>query len=68
MAMLKTGRNSIRLDFTASYVSAELGQRMKERFTQAAGQRAAGQSGARAQPEFPSPLEISLTVLPDAKP
>ncbi|OGR51462.1 MAG: hypothetical protein A2049_00950 [Elusimicrobia bacterium GWA2_62_23] len=99
LAMLKTGRNSIRLDFMTSYVSAELEQRMKERFTQAAGQRAAGQHGAeggmrpqggmagrgggkmgggkrggggrgagRAQPEFPSPLEISLTILPDAKP
>jgi len=27
-----------------------------------------GRGAARAQPEFPSPLEINLTVLPDARP
>jgi hypothetical protein len=98
LAVLKAGENSISLDFNASYASAELEQRMKERFIKASAQRGSGRDNAHAgmkpqgglsgrgggkmgggkrgggsrggskpQPEFPSPMEIQLSILPGAE-
>lgn len=100
LAMIKTAENSISLDFSTSYASPELEQRMKERFIKGSAQRRSGQDSAHAgmkpqgglsgrgggkmgggkrggggggnrgsgqRPEFPSPMEIQLSVQPDAK-
>ncbi len=92
LAIIPAGENSISLDFSASYASAELGQRMKEKFDKAAargggqdsaqagmkplgglsgrgsGKRGSGKrGGSRPQPEFPSPMEVQLSILPGAK-
>jgi hypothetical protein len=98
LARLKAAGGGIGLDFVASYASADLEQRMKERFNKAAaraggqadadggmkpqggmsgrgggkmgggkrGGAGGGRGGARQPPEFPSPLEVRLSVRPDA--
>lgn len=101
LGMLKPTGGGIRLDFVTAYASAELEQRMKEKFDKAAerdggqaetrtgmkpqgglssrvggkmgggkrggGSGGGGRGGSRQRPEFPSPLEIRLSVQPDTK-